>query len=105
MRNLAIDYETKSQRLVDVCASKPCARPISQARIITVEKEKNSDGLDPECAAFYSDAMQLLEENGVPFLLGGAYAVCVYTGIARHTKDVDLFIQRTDLERTLAAFE
>ena len=105
MRNLPIDYETKAQRLADVCASKACARLISQARIIIVGKEKKSQGLDPEGAAFYSDAMRLLKENGVPFLLGGAYAVCVYTGLARHTKDVDLFIQRPDLDRALAIFE
>jgi hypothetical protein len=104
-RTLPIDYETKAQRLADVCAFKRCARLIPQVRIITVEKEKKSQSLDPECAAFYCDAMRLLEANGVPFLLGGAYALCVYTGLARHTKDVDLFIQRTDLDRALGLFE
>lgn len=104
-RSLPIDYETKARRPADVSASKPCARLLSQARIITVESDENAQGLDSECAAFYSDAMRLLDENGIRFLLGGAYALCVYTGLARHTKDVDLFIQQTDLERGLTVFE
>ena len=30
----------------------------------------------------------------VPFLVGGAYAFAHYTGIVRHTKDLDLFVRR-----------
>ncbi|HEV8422415.1 MAG TPA: nucleotidyltransferase family protein, partial [Chthoniobacterales bacterium] len=41
----------------------------------------------------------------VPFLLGGAYAYCVYTGIARHTKDFDLFVRQEDFERALAVLQ
>jgi hypothetical protein len=46
--------------------------------------------------------MQTLQTDGVPFLVGGAYAFERYTGIARHTKDFDLFIHPRDLERALA---
>jgi hypothetical protein len=70
-----------------------------------VENGKKSAELDPECAEFYLQAMQLLRENDIPFLVGGAYALCVYTGLARHTKDVDLFIRPSDLDRALAGFE
>lgn len=59
--------------------------------------------LDEECRSFYQDALQRLENAGVRYLVGGAYAFAVYTGIERHTKDFDLFIRRTDFERAKAA--
>ena len=36
-------------------------------------------------------AIDLLDAAGIPFLVGGAYAYCQYTGIYRDTKDLDLF--------------
>jgi hypothetical protein len=61
------------------------------------------DPLDPAAADFYRRAMATLGEAGVPFLVGGAYAFARYTGIARHTKDFDIFLRRADLDRALAA--
>jgi hypothetical protein len=43
-----------------------------------------------------------LDAAAVPFLVGGAYALERYTGIARHTKDFDIFVHPRDIERTLA---
>jgi hypothetical protein len=51
----------------------------------------------------YSEALARLSESGVPFLIGGAYALERYTGIARDTKDLDIFLHRRDLEPALAA--
>jgi hypothetical protein len=48
--------------------------------------------------------MQTLHEAGVPFLLGGAYALAQYTGIVRHTNDLDVFVRRADVMRALDAF-
>ena len=59
--------------------------------------------LSPEIAAFYRDAMAVLEQAGIPFLVGGAYAFALYTGIVRHTKDFDLFILPRDFDGALAA--
>ena len=84
---------------------KQCTRVLSQTRIITVENGGKITGFDAECAAFYKHAIGLLRQNEIPFLLGGAYAICVYTGLARHTKDVDLLIRAADLDRALAVFE
>ena len=84
---------------------KQCTRVLSQTRIITVENGGKITGFDADCAAFYKRAIELLRQNEIPFLLGGAYAICVYTGLARHTKDVDLFIRAADLDRALAVFE
>ena len=84
---------------------KQCTRVFWQTRIITVENDAKTVGFDAACAAFYKRAIELLRQSEIPFLLGGAYGVCVYTGLARHTKDVDLFIRAVDLDRALAIFE
>lgn len=54
---------------------------------------------DPEGAAFYRHVLQSLELARIPFLVGGAYAFALYTGIERQTKDLDLFVRRSDFER------
>jgi hypothetical protein len=45
--------------------------------------------------------VQKLTERGIPFLVGGAYALQRYTGIVRHTKDFDIFIRRGDYVRLM----
>jgi hypothetical protein len=59
--------------------------------------------VDPLAFRFYRDALAAVRAAGVPFLVGGAYAFAYYTGIARHTKDLDLFVRPEDVRRTLAA--
>lgn len=39
-------------------------------------------------------AMATVREAGIPALVGGAYAMFHYTGLHRHTKDLDLFLRR-----------
>jgi hypothetical protein len=67
--------------------------------------ESRTGSLDPAAAAFYRRAMQVLEQGGVRFLVGGAYAFAHYTGIVRHTKDFDIFIDPRDLSRAMALME
>jgi hypothetical protein len=47
--------------------------------------------------------MRALDEAGVPFLVGGAYALHRYAGIERHTKDFDVFVRPGDCRRALGA--
>jgi hypothetical protein len=54
---------------------------------------------------FYYDASATLSRAGVPFLVGGAYSLYAYTGLARMTKDLDLFILPRDVERARQALE
>lgn len=54
--------------------------------------------------ALYREAMQVLLDAGVPFLVGGAYAFGVYTGIRRRTKDIDLFVRPEHVEQAVDAF-
>ena len=60
-----------------------------------------ADQLSSETADFYRRTMRKLEQAGVPFLVGGAYAYARYTGIVRHTKDFDLFLRPSDFDRGL----
>jgi hypothetical protein len=57
--------------------------------------------LDPESRAFYQSAMSALQQDGVPFLVGGAYSFSRYTGIERHTKDFDIFVRQDDAQPAL----
>jgi hypothetical protein len=61
--------------------------------------------LEPGTAEFYRCALLALLDNGVPFLVGGAYSLERYTGIARHTKDFDIFVRARDCRRTLRTLE
>jgi hypothetical protein len=61
--------------------------------------------LDPETRRFYCRALTRLKQARVPFLVGGAYAFERYTGIARHTKDLDVFVRESDYRQALAALE
>lgn len=60
-------------------------------------------GLPPGDEAFYRHVLELLNAAGVPYLVGGAYAFNAYTGIERHTRDIDLFVRRADFERVAQA--
>jgi hypothetical protein len=61
--------------------------------------------LDPETRKLYCNAMAVVRQAGIPFMVGGAYGLRVYAGIARHTKDFDIFVMPSDAPRVLAAFE
>ncbi|HEY7213826.1 MAG TPA: nucleotidyltransferase [Thermoanaerobaculia bacterium] len=71
---------------------------------IETASEKSQPSLAAETIEFYREAMQTLENAGVPFLVGGAYAFARYTGIKRYTKDFDIFVRPADYERALDTF-
>jgi hypothetical protein len=60
-------------------------------------------GLDEETLRFYLRALEVLDRSGTPYMIGGAYALAQYTDIVRHTKDLDVFLRRTDVDRALEA--
>lgn len=61
--------------------------------------------IDPEVREFYVRTLAVLNESGIPFLVGGAFALTTHAGIERHTKDIDLFARRSDRDRILRALE
>jgi hypothetical protein len=58
--------------------------------------DQPSDAID-----FYCEALTALGRGGVPFLVGGAWAFHRYSDIARFTKDFDIFLRPSDLDRAL----
>jgi len=50
----------------------------------------------------YRHALRTLNVAGAPYLVGGAYAYAHYTGVHRHTKDLDIFVRPTDCDGVLA---
>ena len=51
--------------------------------------------------AFYRRTLHVLSDASVPFLVGGSHAFLEYTAIVRPTKDFDLFLRKTDMERAM----
>ena len=61
---------------------------------------------DKTSQSIYRSALQDVQRSGVPFLVGGAFALEIYTGVVRRTKDLDIFVLREDVDglmRFLAA--
>jgi hypothetical protein len=55
----------------------------------------------PRAERFYVGVLQRIVASGVPFLVGGAYAMREYAGICRDTKDLDVFCLPGDYQRLL----
>jgi hypothetical protein len=59
----------------------------------------------PETLAFYRRAVDALLVARAPFLVGGSYAFERYSGIARHSKDFDVFVRERDVDSVLSVLE
>jgi predicted nucleotidyltransferase len=53
---------------------------------------------------FYTESLQILNETGVPFMVGGTFAVNAYVGIERPTKDMDIFCKSADCGKIMQIF-
>jgi hypothetical protein len=62
-----------------------------------------SGSADP--SGFYRHVLEVLQSAEIDVLVGGAYALCHFTGICRPTKDLDIFLRRSDYERAAAALQ
>jgi hypothetical protein len=56
---------------------------------------------DADTPALFREALQMLQDARVEYLVGGAFALARYTGIDRFTKDLDLFVRESDCALTL----
>lgn len=61
--------------------------------------------VQPPARDFYGATLQALVDRRVPLVVGGAFALKFYAGIARDTKDLDVFLRRSDVPKALAALE
>ena len=53
---------------------------------------------------FVTEALKELNRSDIPYIVAGTYAVSVYTGIRRPTKDLDIFCRAGDFPRILEHF-
>lgn len=53
---------------------------------------------------FYRRSIELMNQNHVQYLVGGAFAFKEYTGIFRYTKDLDIFCRPDEYEKILKLF-
>ena len=70
-----------------------------------LERRGDVPELDPERVEFYRGALELLNREGLRYLVGGTHAYHRYTGIVRQTKDFDLFMERSLYPRMAELFE
>lgn len=56
----------------------------------------------PDAHEFYRRTMELLNQAGLPYLVGGGFALSHYTGIRRDTKDFDIFVRREEYDGIMA---
>ncbi|HEX2921756.1 MAG TPA: nucleotidyltransferase [Bacteroidales bacterium] len=57
-----------------------------------------------EAHVFYKEALELLNNSGANYMLGGAFAFFHYTGIFRDTKDLDVFCKSTEYPKIIKFF-
>jgi hypothetical protein len=58
----------------------------------------------PRAEMFYAECLRLLSHSGIPFLLGGTFAVSAHTGLPPPQKDIDVFCKAGDYPRILVYF-
>jgi hypothetical protein len=57
----------------------------------------------PVARQFYEDTLRILAKARIPFVVGGTLALKHFAGIARDTKDLDIFLRKRDLDRAMKA--
>src|SRR3954464_14418549 len=72
-----------------------------QCRRYRVHAASSPIAPDVQTQQFYIDALVALHRGGVPYVVGGGYAMAHYTGIRRGTKDLDIFVKASDKDRCL----
>src|SRR5438270_3704778 len=62
-----------------------------------------AQAISPAEWAIYSGAMEVVRAAGIPFMLGGGFALAAFTGRWRDTKDIDFYIHPRDRQATVTA--
>jgi hypothetical protein len=68
--------------------------------ILPVSSSKQPE-FAPEQKRLFRHVLELLNRNGIPYVVSGAFALHTHTGIWRDTKDLDLFFTVPNAERAL----
>jgi hypothetical protein len=60
--------------------------------------------LGPKKRAIFTEVLQILSSTGMPFLVGGGYALREHTGTGRLARDLDIFVRPQDVRSLLDHF-
>jgi hypothetical protein len=63
------------------------------------------DPFETEHRSLYVEALDALCRSGVPFMVGGAFAVWHYTGLWRDTHDIDIYMTRDHVAEAAKALD
>lgn len=81
---------------------KKAAEKVANKKVKGKEVKEAKD--KPEAGEFYKRAITLLNESGIPYMLGGGFAMYEYTRIERITKDLDIFCKSSEYQYLLKFF-
>jgi hypothetical protein len=85
----------------DSIHDRPCSGPEPHEETELESQIPIEERVNPRAREFYRNAITTMQKAGIPLLVGGAFAFEFYTGISRHTKDVDIFVRSRDAGRAL----
>lgn len=73
--------------------------------MVMAGKKKAAKKNDGKGDRAYQRSVFALQDAKIPFLIGGAYVVEVYTGVSRRTKDFDLYLRPRHLDAAIDALK
>jgi hypothetical protein len=86
-------------------AGRQKAKEIEKEESLRNTTRQRAPVLTREQREVYQEALRLLEESGIVYAVGAAFARHIYTSIWRNTKDLDVFLKPHDLRTALDALE
>ncbi len=83
---------------------RPDKKPAATSSVPRILPQAEWPGIIPARQwAEYRLAMEAARKAGIRFLVGGGFSLAAYTGRWRNTKDIDLYIRRSDCEAMISA--
>lgn len=83
---------------------KACYALVTRAAARRIQPAAQPSPPSAAAEAFYAEVLRELDASGIPFLVGGSYALAAYTGLRRKTKDLDVSCKNADFRRVLDHF-
>jgi hypothetical protein len=87
----------------------PAKRPkrhleiVTEGRPVRIPDFSWANAISEEEWDVYESAIEVLRSTGVPFMLGGGFALATFAGRWRDTKDIDFYVLPKDREVVIAA--
>ena len=70
-----------------------------------ITREEFGPELSPQEREVFARGLGALNDGGIPYLVGGAFAKHAYTNVWRRTKDLDIYVRPEDVRQALELLE